>query len=479
MRALPLAILVLLSAGCTTPAPQEEPQGPTPPARAVYAADCRIASADWPEPCLAWASRNPSPSKTEIDIAVNPLDPRNVVVSSKDLDREASDCVWAVPQVSKDGGKTWTTVYVGGKKTERLPGQPLFGWACVTDPIMAFDKEGWLYYTLQAYDLGAQWPLPVGDSGSTMLLARSKDGGESWDKIIPLHAGEGTAVYHDYIRMASNPKTGSVYSVWNQVSVATGVPVLVATRDRGETAAPPVYLPVPDSPAGGFQSAVAAASDGTVYVVVRGFDPAGGAQGAYLLASADDAQTFGAPVRMFSYTPVNGIPNAQYRVGTFVELAVDNSGGERDGCLFAAWADGAKGEGDADILLARSCDEGQTWSEPARVNVDNTKSDQFMPRVVVDAEGVVLVTYMTRAYDPDNTLVDGEIAYSSDGGATWTAKRLTARSFDGDKGVHQNGSPFLGDYIGIASAGGRTYASFPTTVTGKAEIAVAAVGPSE
>jgi hypothetical protein len=109
------------------------------------------------------------------------------------------------------------------------------------------------------------------------------------------------------------------------------------------------------------------------------------------------------------------------------------------------------------------------------VNRDATKSDQWMPRVAVGEDGTVHVVYMTRAYDPANRLVDAEYAYSTDGGATWATKRLTTKSFDGDLGVHQDGFPFFGDYIGIDSQGARTYAAFPDSQTGISEIGVAAL----
>src|ERR1051325_6806943 len=116
---LPLVLAVAVLAGCVASPPANPGQGATPPASVLYAPDCRIGGGAWDESCLALASRNPSPSKAEIDVAANPKDPMNVVAGSKDLDKAASDCVWAVPQGSHDGGKTWTTVYIGGKKADR------------------------------------------------------------------------------------------------------------------------------------------------------------------------------------------------------------------------------------------------------------------------------------------------------------------------------------------------------------------------
>ncbi|HJQ92672.1 MAG TPA: hypothetical protein VJ874_00130, partial [Candidatus Thermoplasmatota archaeon] len=118
---IPVAVLLaaLLAAGCLG---ADGPPGdrPDPVATDGYSLDCSIGSPDWGEPCLAWSSRNDSPSKAEIDLAVNPADPLNVFVASKDMDPLASPgpCVWAVGQVTHDGGRTWSTVYVGGTLDE-------------------------------------------------------------------------------------------------------------------------------------------------------------------------------------------------------------------------------------------------------------------------------------------------------------------------------------------------------------------------
>jgi len=254
------------------------------------------------------------------------------------------------------------------------------------------------------------------------------------------------------------------------------VPVLVAVKAGAMSAQPPVYIPVPAEMGTAGESAIFAdanGTSGTVYVILGGLNSGGTS---YFTTSADDGATFSAPVKMFDVKPIESpLPNSKFRVGTSVEGAIDRSTGPHAGCIYTAWSDGANGKGDADVLSSHSCDKGKTWSKAARVNRDNTKSDQIMPRVAVGADGTVHVVYLTRAYDPNNKLLDAEYAYSTDGGATWSTKRLTTKSFDGDLGVHQDGFPFLGDYLGIDSQGARTYAGFPDTETGVSEIGVAAI----
>jgi hypothetical protein len=180
-----------------------------------------------------------------------------------------------------------------------------------------------------------------------------------------------------------------------------------------------------------------------------------------------------------------------YRTITVVELAADRTASGTSmagpsfngttpsyaGCLYAVWGgretvDGNDTVGPSDIYTRRSCDKGATWTEPVLINRNAREDGQWMPRVSVDGHGAVHVVYYTRAYDLDHNLIDAEHAYSTDGGQNWTVERLTSQSFDGNLGVHQNGFPFIGDYIGIDSVGDHTFMGFSHTATGRAELVV-------
>lgn len=468
----------LLAAGCLD---GSDPPGDDGPAAASdgYALDCSIGSPDWSEPCLAWSSRNDSPSKTEIDLAVNPTDPLNVFVASKDMDPLASPgpCVWAVGQVTHDGGRTWSTVYVGGTMDERDPTEPLYGWRCITDPILQFTPDGRLHYSLQAYDYepgGIETPSPGTGfelEGGNMYTALSSDGGATFPTVELMHAGDELVIFHDFMRMGVGPATGTVFTLWNQITAAAGrIPVLSATQTDG-TVRPPVYLVNPTAAATMGINALVGTPDGAVHAFAT---TSGGGQETLLrFTSRDDGRSFGLPVEQFTLSTMRHPENVDFRLGTNVEVVADTSGGPRDGCLYAVWADA--GEDGADILGRSSCDGGATWSSAVLVSSGPREGAQFFPRVSVDGRGTVHVVYQTQAYDPGRRLVDADWARSTDGGATWTVERLTAVPTDGDLGVHQNGGPFFGDYIGIGSSGDHTYIAFPVTTTGRTEIAVAHV----
>lgn len=442
----------------------------------AYKLDCSWESA-LGEPCLVLASPNESPSKTEIDVVVNPTDPMNVIVASKDLDPLASPCVWAVSQVTKDGGQTWETVYLGGALADRQVGDFLYGWDCITDPIMAFNEAGDLFYNLQVYRITGEPPVPVVEDvlldpdTAMMAIAISHDGGMTYPEMYPQMFGDDFTVFPDYMRMGSNPQTGSAYVLWNTiVGLATSNPTFSGFRDGAPI--PPTPIITPTAPTGLGESAVIGANDGTVYVCLCGFNSGGEA---YWTTSSDDGLTFDVPTKAFDFVPMANSDNASFRIGTAVEVGIDNSHGERDGCLYAVWAGNeADAIGGSDLYSRSSCDGGVSWTEPVLVN-EARENAQFFPRITVDGRGGVHVVYHTQAYDPENRLVDTEWAFSDDGGQTWNNTRLTTISSDGDLGVHQNGGPFFGDYIGIDSAGDHVWMAFPHTATGVAEIAVAHV----
>ena len=479
-----LALLSLLAAGCVTPPDGGPGGGPGEEAADGYALACEgLARNDsWVEPCLAFASPNDSPSKTEIDLAVNPTDPDNVVVASKDVDPLASKCVWAVAQATHDGGASWQTSYIGGKTAERRPTDPLFGWQCITDPIMAFDADGTLYYSLQAYDHtveAGELPGPLAGQvfavGSAIFAARSTDGGLTWDKVVPLHAGDGATVFHDYMRVLVNPRTGTYHTIWNQFTgPATVVPVLVSWDGASDRPNPPTYVPVPERAQGTTMAGFAAAADGTLHVLLDdGTD-------AWLTTSKDDGRTFSPPrlVEQLRREPIQrqALGEDAFRTTGSYELVVDNTGGPRDGWLYATISE-QDAAGNADIYVSRSEDGGATWSERVLVTHGaHQPGFQWIPRPHVDAKGTLHLVYLDSSRNAGNdTMLDATWARSTDGGRNWTNAYLTTRAFDGNLGIHQDGGPFIGDYLGIGAAGPWVYMGFPHCGTGRCEIGVAKV----
>jgi cysteine-rich repeat protein len=104
------------------------------------------------------------------------------------------------------------------------------------------------------------------------------------------------------------------------------------------------------------------------------------------------------------------------------------------------------------VFLARSTDRGATWSLPVRVNDDRPGSDQVMPWVSVNANGVVeTFWYDYRNWTGMNT-TDVYAARSTDGGQSFGANfRVTTAPSSWF--VPATFTPNFGDYIQCASEG--------------------------
>jgi len=90
------------------------------------------------------------------------------------------------------------------------------------------------------------------------------------------------------------------------------------------------------------------------------------------------------------------------RMNDFPVMAIDKSGGSYHGSVYLVW--GAKGMNNdrADILFGKSTNGGLSWSQPSRVNNDNTITDQWFPWITVGQDGVISIIFYDSRNDPIN-----------------------------------------------------------------------------
>ncbi|HEX8121413.1 MAG TPA: sialidase family protein [Solirubrobacteraceae bacterium] len=122
-------------------------------------------------------------------------------------------------------------------------------------------------------------------------------------------------------------------------------------------------------------------------------------------------------------------------------------------------ADGRQG----DIMLVKSTDGGQSFTDPVVVNQDGGNADQFQQSIAVAPNGQVNVTYFDRRLDhpstePDgfkdegNYFIDLYLSRSADFGATFEDVRLSHDAWD--PAINPPTSPsgaFIGDYQGLVA----------------------------
>jgi len=399
---------------------------------------------------------NNSPS-----LARDPGEPRRLVMTNRvDRPRFSAGLRW-----SGDDGRTW--------KSTALP-LPR-GLDRPFAPDAAFAPDGTLYVTYVNL-------TGTGNVPDNLWLAKSTDGGRTLS--APVRIAGGLAFQ---ARLAVDER-GSVHVIWLQARevgllALAGPPSPIVTArsdDGGRSFSRPQRVSDPARELVGAASPVIDA-DGQLVVLYEDFK--------------DDRRDFqnldGPPWdQPFSLVVTRPIGSGPFAQGVELEKGVlptrrflvflpefpSIAAGPGD-TLYVAWSDGRNG--DEDVFVRRSDDDGRTWSPAKRVN-DNPKGDgtsQYVPRVDVSPDGRVDVLYLDRRRDRDDVMTDATLASSDDDGATFQNVRLSSRSFDSRVGATAGANlPIdFGSRLALASGSERSLAAWTDSrlgsdVTGRQDI---------
>lgn len=359
-------------------------------------------------------------------LSINPTNPLNILAAAN------IDFYY----YTFDGGATWTE--------GRLPGPIVYG-----DPVVYFDATGNAYYT----HLG-----PFENTG--IYIAKSTDGGVTWSNSSKIY-GQGNEPFQDKEWIISDKTsstfTNNLYVSWTQFdeyessNPADSSNILfVRSTDFGAAFSYPIRI----SDLGGDSKD----GDSTVEGAVPCVGPEGqvyvawaGPRGIEFDKSLDGGVTFNKDV--FVCNQVGGwaynIPGL-YRCNGLPFTACDISNSEYRGNIYINFSDERNGNGDHDVFVVKSTDEGATWGTPVRVNNDELGNgkEQFMSNFSVDpSTGYIYVLfYDRRRYDDNQT--DVMLAVSKDGGVTFDNMVISDSPFTPEKEI------FFGDYIDIDALNG-------------------------
>jgi hypothetical protein len=484
-------LLALLIAGCLAPPPSSTESVPSDGPRVLLPQF----DASLPRPTLLCVQvacnfeMTPTPQRqgNEVTIAVNPLDPRNVVGGAKDyFPADAGDCVWDGVYVTHDGARTayQDRSFDGSpwrQKTSPDPSKINYAtqfW-CTTDPVAYFDLSGTLYYVLMAYQAdpvtGSKTCKGVCPQGAfndwafnraTQIVAISHDGGDSFDTFTPVEEGTFPANFHDKAWLAAQNDGAAIHIMW--LSSIAGGNQYWRSVDGGKTYQDPQL----------FATTVTGAGQGSFVDVGPAHEVyASWANGndVTLVRSTDEGKTWDAPRAVLTMTApklTDALSDRDRREG-FPALATDKfADSPFAGSVYFTWTDGRdKGDG-ANIYFAASHDGGDTFGEPVRIDDDATGAPQYMPAISVSPGGVIDVTWLDQRLDVDGKLlVDGYYTYSLDGGRTWApnlrVRDAADKGWDPNLSHHQNGKVFIGDYIDVDSSWQAAHPVWPDTRSGE------------
>lgn len=398
-------------------------------------------------------------TSAEISMAINPVNVNNLIAGS--LVRGDGLAGSNMTYVSHDGGQTWTPASVPNVD-QRTQG----------DDVVLFNANGQCVHAFISFH--GLWEDRPTVTANGIGLTTSDDGGRTWsDRTMIVDHLNTKTPFEDkpwlvFDRHRRSPHVGNLYASWTRFDVygsqdPTDKSHIMFSRssDGGKTFAPPIRIS--DAPGdcldddGTLEGAVPAVGpDGTVYVVW------GGPRGLEIDQSTDGGITFGTD-RVLCETPggwASHVEGISRHNGMPVTI-VDASRGASRGTIYVNWID--ERNGNKDVFLISSTDNGATWTTPRQVNdaaIDNGR-DQFFTWMAVDpADGSVNIVYYDRA------LTEG------------TRTRLTlARSLNGREFLYFpidvpefdcRPEVFFGDYIGIDAMQGRVaigFMHFPVSET--------------
>ena len=395
-----------------------------------------------------------STNESEEAIAVNPLNPSNIVIVTNVVVPAAG----MFAAVSFDGGSTWATRIIGNNDN--------LGAACC-DPSLSFDEVGNLFL---AY---------LFNVGNTVPIALSTDGGLSFN-IIATIAKPATAKTQTsderrgLFRFVDQPTIvagkGEVWVVVNGGGpiVASGAPV-TGLGAVGSFITPEVVAGTNNCTYGD----VAIGPSGQVMQVCTLTESGQGGGRLYVNVDPDGLGPagFGAHSIFVAETHVGGFDFIAAQPDRSIDaepgLAWDRTGGPHKGRVYLVYTLEQKNESDnTDIYVRYSDNDGATWSAGARVNDDNTKNSQFLPKISLDPTtgNIAVIWYDARddlgtggAGDTDgipNTDARVWGAFSTDGGQTFTKNIQisagTSNSHDAQNGIDYGDYSGLSFYAGIA-----------------------------
>ncbi len=362
--------------------------------------------------------------QNEITAFANPLNTDIVMTGSNDYrNGDASGGFYR----TLDGGITWQDALVTRGPTAT--------YDAAGDPVAAIDRNGKMFAWYIAFDRD-----PGVDNG--LYCQTSDDNGTTWAAPVPVaeHLGDPNPDFEDkpYATcdiVDGSPYENNVYVTWTKFHAGGGSQIHFSKSENGGASFTPP-LAISGSMSTQF-SCPAVGPNGEIYVVWYTY----GSMTIRIDYSLDGGATWHLDHAVQPFDddfPAN--PCGTWRIVTYPVVAVDVTGGPRNGWIYVSWVDNAEGE--PDVLFTRSEDGGTTWSTPVHVEDDATNHWQWFHWMTVHTEtGDIGISWLDRREDPAGCEYRTYASISMDGGDTW------APNFPVSDAVSNPTAPtFIGDY---------------------------------
>lgn len=377
----------------------------------------------------------------ELYVAAHPQNPQNLIVTATHVVSGQEGFVETFS--TSDGGNTWSVSHLPQLR-EVVARKETSGW--ITDSSVTYAPDGTAYVSaLAPMNRGHAWGrLPL-------LVYRSRDQGASWEgptvigpffdrpAMVASGTGKDKRLFVAAMGIAAPSEPSSVAVLRSDDDGASFRRTLLTPDNLGHNAVNPVVTP-----------------EGLLIVPYVDFPSTSREQSErrrqlmhasriYVVASRNQGQTFGLP------RIVADIPGFQPGLPV---VAVDLSPGRFRGRLYLAW--NSEPEGRQNVTVARSDDNGETWSACA-IKAPNAGPANFSS-VAVSNNGTLGVAWIQHAPEESGRKCwRAYFAASVDGGESFSAPLAVSSAVSCPDPTANYGNtqhPFTrgGDYTGLAAA---------------------------
>jgi len=280
-------------------------------------------------------------------------------------------------------------------------------------------NEGYLYNAWTHFETGHA-------NDKEIEFSRSTDDGISWSTPINISSGTSAGYMNQGVNIQCN-NTGWVFAVW-------------AIHDEWTT--------------------------GNYAEDAIGFarSPNGGASFYTATTIIDNIQGI-----RESWTVTNAT-GKNMRVNSFPSMAIDVSGGPNHGHIYVVWANvgvpGTNTGTNVSIYMIKSTNGGTAWSTPTRINTEAASNHAaYFPWLTCDpiTGNLYTIFYDDRNFSDASGDVEAWVAYSDDGGGSWTDMAISDVSFTPSPA---GSSGYMGDYLGISAYDGKVYPTWTDNRSG-------------
>lgn len=454
-----------------------------------YAGSSSVSAVSGPSPyagCTAGAGTGKNYVNTEVEpqIAVNPANPANLIATWQQDRWSNGGSHGGAAAYTTNGGKSWketTLPFSDCAPGGGVQGPDGEGFLRASDFWVSFGPDGTAYANSLSFDLS--------DGRGGVAAATSSDGGAHWSAPKLVFFSPTNQQGPDKNSITADPiRAGVAYQVWDTLITPTDNPddnphtaayngdaFFSKTTDGGQTWSKPLDIfPTTNRDQTIGNVILVDPNDDTIYDFASFIQaPNNFTNTQYFVAfveSKDGGEHWTSPqivAQQFTVGDIDPNTGAALRVGNGIpEMAIDSKGN-----LYATWQDSSqfkRGQTqgriwDDEVELTTSTDGGANWTAPHVVSAFNG-SPTYTPTVAVNSAGRVAITYyqVDPSFTSTNTTtlpVDYYVTYSDDGGASFGAPVKIDGPFNQLASPYARGY-FLGDYMGLASAGTSFVAAF-------------------